>query len=169
MVVEKGKVWKMGHDIDTDQIYPGRYLGITDPSEIGQYAMKGLIVDFHYQIQNEEVIIVAGRNFGCGSSREHAAIALKEAGVKAVIAESFGRIFFRNSINLGLPAVECPEILDLVDDGDELEIRLKNGKIDNITKKKTYEVNILPDAVAEIMFGGGLIEYYRKKIELKEM
>lgn len=160
----KGAVWKVGNDIDTDQIYPGKYLYETDPKKIGQFALAGLLPGFAQQIEDKDVILVAGHNFGCGSSREHAAIALRKAGVKAVVAQSFGRIFFRNAINLGLPVVECGDLYAGAEDGDELLIDLRAGILKNITKGQAYPLGVLPPAVAEIMFGGGLIDYYRRKI-----
>jgi 3-isopropylmalate dehydratase small subunit len=163
-VLASGKVWKIGHDVDTDQIYPGQYLQETDPRKIGEYAMSGLIPGFAEKIQGKSIILVAGENFGCGSSREHAAIGLREAGVKAVIAQSFGRIFFRNAINLGLPVAESAELYDQVSDSDELTLDVSEGVIKNLTKGQEFTVGVLPPVVAEIMFGGGLIEFYKRKI-----
>ncbi|MGI6142398.1 MAG: 3-isopropylmalate dehydratase small subunit [bacterium] len=160
----KGVVWKVGNDVDTDQIYPGKYLYETDPKKIGQFAMAGLLPGFAQQVKDKDVILVAGHNFGCGSSREHAAIALREVGIKAVVAQSFGRIFFRNAINLGLPVVECVELFEQAGNDDELIIDIRAGILKNITKGQEYPVGVLPPEVAEIMFDGGLIEYYRRKI-----
>lgn len=163
-----GVVWKVGHDVDTDQIYPGKYLYETDPKQIGEFAMAGLDPSFARQIKGRTIILVAGHNFGCGSSREHAVIALREAGVKAVVAQSFGRIFFRNAINLGLPVVECVDLFQQVEDGDRLTIDMHEGLLKNLSGKQEFSIGVLPPAVAQIMFGGGLIEYYRQKIAAGE-
>ena len=134
----KGKVFKVGNDIDTDQIYPGRYLYLTSPKEMVIYAMQDTIPDFYNKIKGEDWIIVGGKNFGCGSSREHAPRALLYAGIKAVVAESFGRIFYRNSINVGLPAVKCSGIVKEVQQGSLIQINLKEGLIFLSASRKTY-------------------------------
>ena len=157
----KGKAWKFGNDIDTDIIIPGRYLIYTDEETLSKHCMEGLDPDFSAKC-SEGDFIVAGTNFGCGSSREHAPIALKGAGIKAVIAESFARIFYRNATNVGVPLLEAPGITDLVENGDEIEVDMDNGIIksesgEEITIKK------LPPFMLEILEQGGLIEYLKNK------
>ena len=159
----KGTAWKFGDDIDTDIIVPGRYLIYTDEERLAEHCMEGLDADFDKKCKNGD-FIVAGRNFGCGSSREHAPIAIKGAGISAVIAESFARIFYRNSTNVGVPLLEAPGITDLVQDGDKIEVDMDNGIIrsengDEITFKK------LPPFMLEILEKGGLIEYLKDKRE----
>lgn len=157
----KGKVWKFGNDIDTDIILPGRYLIYTDEERLSEHCMEGLDEDFNEKF-NKGDFIVAGNNFGCGSSREHAPIALKGLGVSAVIAESFARIFYRNSTNVGVPLLEAPGITDLVEEGEEIEVDMEKGTItsqngESITFKK------LPPFMLEILEKGGLIEYLKQK------
>ncbi|WP_303247748.1 3-isopropylmalate dehydratase small subunit [uncultured Methanobrevibacter sp.] len=157
----KGKVWKFGNDIDTDIILPGRYLIYTDEERLSEHCMEGLDEDFNEKF-NKGDFIVAGNNFGCGSSREHAPISLKGLGVSAVIAESFARIFYRNSTNVGVPLLEAPGITDLVEEGEEIEVDMEKGTItsqngESITFKK------LPPFMLEILEKGGLIEYLKQK------
>ena len=159
----KGKVWKFGNDIDTDIILPGRYLIYTDEERLSKHCMEGLDEDFDKKF-NKGDFIVAGNNFGCGSSREHAPIALKGLGVAAVIAESFARIFYRNSTNVGVPLLEAPGITNLVKEGEEIEVDMEKGTItaengESITFKK------LPPFMLEILEKGGLIEYLKQKKE----
>ena len=134
----EGKIFKVGNDIDTDQIYPGRYLYLTLPDEIAVHAMEDIIPDFYKKIEGENWIIVAGKNFGCGSSREHAPRAILCAGIKAVVAESFGRIFYRNSLNVGLPGVKCSDIVKKVQQGSLIQINLKDGLIPCLKKIGKY-------------------------------
>ena len=157
----KGKAWKFGNDIDTDIIVPGRYLIYTDEERLSKHCMEGLDPDFSDKC-NKGDFIVAGTNFGCGSSREHAPIALKGVGVSAVIAESFARIFYRNATNVGVPLLEAPGITDLVENEEEIEVDMEKGIIINkngesITFKK------LPPFMLEILEQGGLIEYLKNK------
>ena len=159
----KGTAWKFGNDIDTDIIIPGRYLIYTDEETLSKHCMKGLDDKFSEKCKKGD-FIVAGTNFGCGSSREHAPIAIKGAGISAVIAESFARIFYRNATNDGVPLLEAPGITDLVKDGDEIEVDMSKGIIkaengDEITFKK------LPPFMLEILEKGGLIEYLKNKRE----
>ncbi|MCD6330852.1 MAG: 3-isopropylmalate dehydratase small subunit [Thermoplasmata archaeon] len=156
----RSKVIKYGDDINTDVIYPGRYLEIIDANEMAKHAMEDLDENFHERVK-EAKIIVAGKNFGCGSSREQAATCLKYAGVEAIVAKSFARIFFRNAINKGLIAIESKDV-DKIDDGDELEIDVENGKIRNLTKNEEYEVKPLPLFLLKIIKAGGLIEYLKE-------
>ncbi len=157
----KGKVWKFGNDIDTDIILPGRYLIYTDEKKLAQHCMEGLDADFNEKF-NIGDFIVAGNNFGCGSSREHAPIALKGIGASAVIAESFARIFYRNSTNVGMPLLEAPGIMDLVNDGDEIEVDMEKGIITS-ENGESIKFKKLPSFMLEILEKGGLIEYLKQK------
>lgn len=154
-----GKVWKFGDDIDTDVIIPGKYLVFNEPEELAKHAFENIRKDFVNSVKRGD-FIVAGRNFGCGSSREHAVLAIKGLGVEAVIAKSFARIFFRNAINSGLMVIECKEV-DRIDEGDEIELDLKNGVIINLTKREKYKFNELPEFLLKIIEAGGLINYCR--------
>lgn len=158
----KGKVFKVGDDIDTDQIYPGRYLYLTLPEEIASHAMEDIIPDFSKKIAGEDWIIVGGKNFGCGSSREHAPRVLLYTGIKAVVAESFGRIFYRNALNVGLPAVKCSGIVKEVQQGSLIQINLKEGLIVLGTSEKTLSIEKFPPQLLAILKSGGLIPYLRK-------
>ena len=157
----KGKAWKFGNDIDTDIIIPGRYLIYTDEETLSQHCMEGLDPDFSEKC-NEGDFIVAGTNFGCGSSREHAPIALKGAGVKAVIAESFARIFYRNATNVGVPLLEAPGISELIQDGEEITVDMENATITS-SNGDSIEFKKLPPFMLEILKQGGLIEYLKNK------
>jgi 3-isopropylmalate/(R)-2-methylmalate dehydratase small subunit len=158
-----GKVFKYGANVDTDAIIPARYLNVSEPIELAQHCMEDIDADFVSRVHKGD-IIVATTNFGCGSSREHAPLAIKAAGVSAVVAKSFARIFFRNAINIGLPLLESPETVDNTDAGDILQIELETGTINNITKGKTYKAKPYPPFMAQIIASGGLVEYTRKKI-----
>jgi len=158
-----GKVVKFGDNVDTDVILPGKYLVLIDPRELAQHAMEGVDITFTEKV-TDGVILVAGKNFGCGSSREQAPLALKYSGVKCVLAESFARIFFRNAINIGLPAVECNGVSNAVDEGDELDVDLEAGEARNLSKDKTLRVNKLPPFILEILLDGGLIENLRRRM-----
>ncbi|UCE15759.1 MAG: 3-isopropylmalate dehydratase small subunit [Candidatus Bathyarchaeota archaeon] len=158
-----GKAIKYGNNVNTDVILPGKYLILTlDPMELAKHAMEGLDPLFFRKAQGG-AIIVAGRNFGCGSSREEAPLALKHAGVSCVLAESFARIFYRNAINLGLPVLECSGVSGKVEDGDELVVNLGTGTIKNRSKNLTLRATQLPEFVMEILGDGGLIEHLRKR------
>lgn len=159
----KGKAWKFGDDIDTDIIIPGRYLVLTDEKELSQHVMEGLDPDFHKKI-NKGDVIVAGKNFGCGSSREHAPLALIGAGISAVVAESFARIFYRNAINLGLPLLESKNITNKVSNGDNIELDMGKGILKNIDSGEEAEVIGLPDFMLGILERGGLIPYLKENI-----
>ena len=158
----KGKVFKIGDDIDTDQIYPGRYLYLTSPEEMAIHAMQDAIPDFYNKIKGEDWIIVGGKNFGCGSSREHAPRAILCAGIKAVVAESFGRIFYRNALNVGLPAVKCSGIVKEVQQGSLIQINLKEGLIFLSASRKTLSIEKFPLQLLSILKSGGLIPYLKK-------
>ena len=157
----KGKIWKYGDDIDTDLIIPGRYLVLTKKEELAEHAMEGIDPKFNKKVKPGD-FIVGGKNFGCGSSREHAPLALQGVGIKCVIAESFARIFYRNSINVGLLLIEAPGISDFVDTEEEITIDTKNGVI-NRTDGKTLSFNELPEFMLDILNSGGLITYLREK------
>ena len=158
----EGKIFKVGNDIDTDQIYPGRYLYLTLPDEIAEHAMEDIIPDFYKKIDGEDWIIVAGKNFGCGSSREHAPRAILCAGIKAVVAESFGRIFYRNAINVGLSIVKCSGIVKKVQQGNLIQVNLKEGLIVLGTSEKTLSIEKFPPQLLNILKSGGLIPYLKK-------
>ena len=160
----KGKVHKYGADINTDVIIPARYLNIYDPVELAKHCMEDLDEDFLNRVEPGD-IVVADTNFGCGSSREHAPMALKAVGVSCVIAKSFARIFFRNSINIGLPLLESDDAVDGTESGDVLEVDLARGEIKNLTKNKTFTASPYPDFMTEIIDSGGLIEYTRKRLK----
>ena len=160
-----GRVWKFGDDVDTDAIVPGRFLILNTPQELAKHAFEGVRPEFKDEVKPGD-IIVAGDNFGCGSSREHAPLALKGAGVRYVIAKSFARIFFRNSINIGVTLLECAEA-GRIAEGDVLEVDEAKGIIKNKTKKETYKIKPLPEFLVEIVRSGGLIEFARKMVEQK--
>jgi len=157
----RGKVWKFGDDINTDLIIAGKYkLSITDFDELSKHAMEAVMPDFAEKVERGD-FIVAGRNFGCGSSREQAPLVLKHLGVAAVIAKSFARIFYRNAINVGLPAVECEDVNDF-QEGDILEVDLTKGYVKNFSKDKVYTVKPVPPELWKILSEGGLVNYVKK-------
>jgi 3-isopropylmalate/(R)-2-methylmalate dehydratase small subunit len=157
-----GRAWKFGDDIDTDAIIPGRYLVINDPLELAEHLFEGVRPEMATQVGKGD-IIVAGENFGCGSSREHAPLALKGAGITAVVAKSFARIFFRNAINIGLPLFICSEV-DGIRDGDSLEIDMAGGVIHNQSRGESYKTTPLPLFLQEIVEAGGLVEYTKRMV-----
>ena len=157
----KGKAWKFGNDIDTDIIVPGRYLIYTDEERLSKHCMEGLDPNFSDKCRKGD-FIVAGTNFGCGSSREHAPIALKGVGVSAVIAESFARIFYRNATNVGVPLLEAPGISELIENEEEIEVDMDEGTITN-SHGDTITFKKLPPFMLEILEQGGLIEYLKNK------
>ena len=159
----KGTAYKVGDHIDTDVIIPARYLNTSDPAELAKYCMIDYDKDFTKKIKAGD-IMVAGINFGCGSSREHAPISIKVAGISCVIAKTFARIFYRNAINIGLPILECPEASEKIEAGDTIEIDLASGKIQNLTKKQTYQAAPFPPFMQELITTGGLIEYTKKSL-----
>jgi 3-isopropylmalate/(R)-2-methylmalate dehydratase small subunit len=158
-----GKVWNFGANIDTDVIIAARYLNSSDPEHLAKYIMEDADPEFPNKLQRGD-IIVAGENFGCGSSREHAPIALKAAGVAAVVAPSFARIFYRNAFNMGLPIFELPESLE-IKEGEEISINLDKGEITNNTTNKTYKFTPIPDFMQELIAVGGLINYAKAEME----
>ncbi len=157
-----GRAWKFGDDIDTDAIIPGRYLVINDPRELAEHLFEGVRPEMAREVRGGDYV-VAGENFGCGSSREQSPLALKGAGVKAVVAKSFARIFFRNSINIGLPLFICPDV-DKIADGSEMEIDMAGGIIENRSRQESYQTTPLPDFLQEIVEAGGLVEYTRQQL-----
>jgi 3-isopropylmalate/(R)-2-methylmalate dehydratase small subunit len=157
----KGRIWTFGDDIDTDIIIPGRYLVLREEKQLAEHLMEGIDPDFHLKVKKGD-IMVAGKNFGCGSSREHAPIALKGAGISAVIAESFARIFYRNSINVGLPLLESRNISKYVNEGDEIEIDMEKGMIKDLNTGGEFEINGLPEFMIGILEEGGLIPYLKE-------
>ncbi|MGB9716288.1 MAG: 3-isopropylmalate dehydratase small subunit [Thermodesulfovibrionales bacterium] len=159
----RGKVWKFGNDIDTDVIIPARYLNTSDPKELAMHVMEGIDSNFPQKIKNGDIII-AGKNFGCGSSREHAPIAIKASGIQAVIAKSFARIFYRNAFNIGLPIFESSEAPEKIKENDEIEIDADSGIIRNLTRKEEYKANPIPSFMQELIKAGGLIEWTRKRL-----
>jgi 3-isopropylmalate/(R)-2-methylmalate dehydratase small subunit len=162
-MIMKGKAHRFGDHIDTDQIIPARYLTTTDPRELAQHCMETADEDFVKRVKPGD-FIVAGVNFGCGSSREHAPISIRGAEVSAVIAKSFARIFFRNSINLGLPVLESPEAVDAIEQGDELEVDLATGKIRDLTTEEVFIAKPYEPFMMDIINAGGLVEYTKKKL-----
>ena len=161
----KGKVHKYGANVDTDAIIPARYMNVSDPTFLGQHCMEGIDSDFLNRVKPGD-IIVATTNLGSGSSREHAPIAIKAAGISCVIAQSFARIFFRNAINIGLPLLECARANE-IEQGDELEVALEKGRIRDITKNKAFRAEPYPDFMLQLISAGGLIEYTKKKLEAR--
>lgn len=153
----EGKVIKYGDNVDTDVIIPARYLNTIDKKELASHCMEDLDATFTSRVQDGD-IMVAGYNFGCGSSREHAPIAIKEIGIALVIAKSFARIFYRNSINIGLPIIECPEAVDAISEGDKLKADMDAGVIYNLTTGEEYKAEPFPAFIQEIITTGGLIE-----------
>lgn len=157
-----GIVHKFGDNVDTDVIIPARYLNVPDPEELAKHCMEDIDKDFANKV-NKGDIIVATKNFGCGSSREHAPISIKASGVSCVIAETFARIFYRNSINIGLPIIECKEASEKIDKGDEVEIDFDTGVIYNITKNEKYQGQAFPEFMQKIIKAEGLVNYINNK------
>ena len=159
----KGQVHKYGANVDTDVIIPARYLNVSEPSELAKHCMEDIDPQFVKKMKRGD-IIVADANFGCGSSREHAPLAIKTAGVSCVIAKSFARIFFRNSINIGLPLLESLEAVENTKDGDILEVELSTGKIANMTSGKIFTAKPYPEFMSELISAGGLVEYTKSTL-----
>ncbi|MDK2888430.1 MAG: 3-isopropylmalate/(R)-2-methylmalate dehydratase small subunit [Thermoanaerobacter sp.] len=160
----RGKAWKFGDDIDTDAIIPARYLNTSDPQELAAHCMEDADPSFAGKVQPGD-IIVAGKNFGCGSSREHAPIAIKAAGVSCVIAASFARIFYRNAFNIGLPIFESPEAAAKIREGDEVMVDVESGTITNLTRREQYRATPVPPFMQEIIAAGGLINYVARRLK----
>lgn len=159
----KGKVHKYGANVDTDVIIPGRYLEISDAKELGKHCMEDIDSEFVKKVQAGD-IIVAGTNFGSGSSREHAVVAIKGSGVGCVIAKSFARIFYRNAINIGLPILESEEAVDGIKDGDIVEVDLAQGEIVNVSREKRFQAKAYPDFIMQFISAGGLVEHTRRRL-----
>ena len=164
-MILKGKVWKFGINIDTDAIIPARYLNTSDPEELAKHVMEDADKDFPTKVKAGD-LIVAEANFGCGSSREHAPIALKAAGIQAVVAGSFARIFYRNAFNIGLPIFESEEASSKISEGDEIEVDADKGIIKNVTKGEEYTAKPIPPFMQELISAGGLIEWTKKRIKV---
>lgn len=159
----KGRVHKYGANVDTDAIVPARYLNVSEPSELARHCMEDIDRDF-VSVASEGDIIMATTNFGCGSSREHAPLAIKAAGISCVIAKTFARIFFRNAINIGLPLLECEQAVDGTESGDILEIDISSGEIKNISRGNTFYATPYPEFMAGLISSGGLIEFTKKRL-----
>lgn len=158
----KGRVFKYGDNVDTDVIIPARYLNSSDPAELATHCMEDIDKDFVKNVSKGD-IMVANKNFGCGSSREHAPIAIKAAGISCVIAETFARIFYRNAINIGLPIIECPQAAKAIEAGDEVEIDFDTGVITDITKGASYKGQAFPPFMQKIIAAEGLVNYINNK------
>jgi 3-isopropylmalate/(R)-2-methylmalate dehydratase small subunit len=160
----EGQAWKFGDDVNTDEIIPARYLNTIDPQELAAHCMEDADAGFAAKVRPGDVI-VAGSNFGCGSSREHAPIAIKAAGVSCVVAKTFARIFFRNAINTGLPIIQSPEAAEEIQPGDRLAIDLAGGTLRNLTQNKTYAVPPFPKAMQDIIAAGGLMNFVKQSMK----
>ena len=161
-----GKVHKYGANVDTDAIVPARYLNISDPAGLAKHCMEGIDTQFVQMVRSGD-IVVAETNFGCGSSREHAPLAIKASGISCVIARSFARIFFRNAINIGLPILECDEAVEGTQPGDILEVELETGAIKNVTRGRVFQAKPYPEFMLELIVAGGLIEHTRRRLKAK--
>lgn len=159
-----GRVFKYGDNVDTDVIIPARYLNTSDPKELAAHCMEDIDLDFAREVKEGD-IIVANKNFGCGSSREHAPIAIKESGISCVIASTFARIFYRNAINIGLPILECDQAVKSIDAGDKLEVNFDTGVIRNLTRNEEYQGEAFPEFMQKIINSNGLIGYIKNSQE----
>ncbi len=161
-MIFKGRAWRFGDDINTDEIIPAKYLVTTDAKELGAHCLEGIDAEFSKKISKGD-IIVAGKNFGCGSSREHAPLSIKGCGISCIIAESFARIFFRNCINMGLPIFESKEAARGIEIGDEIEVDAAKGEIKNLTKGEVYKAKPMPEFMQELIKAGGLMNWVSSK------
>ncbi len=161
-MIVSGKVFKYGDNVDTDVIIPARYLNVSDPVELASHCMEDIDLDFVKNVKPGD-IMVAGKNFGCGSSREHAPIAIKQSGISVVIARTYARIFYRNAINTGLAIIECDEAVDGINAGDDVEVDFDTGVITNKTKNETYKGQPFPAFIQGIISAGGLLKYMNEK------
>lgn len=159
----EGKAFKFGDDIDTDAIIPARHMNTSEPEELAKHCMEDADPDFVNKVEKGD-IIVAGKNFGCGSSREHAPIAIKYAGVSCVIAKSYARIFYRNAINIGLPIFESPEGAEAIEEGNRVQVNADTGVITNLTTGETYQAKPFPDFMQQLIEAGGLMAYVKEKV-----
>jgi len=162
-MIFRGRVWKFGDDVDTDVIIPVQYTTGTDPKEMAEHCLEGLDPDFCRKVHAGD-IIVAGKNFGCGSSREPAPMAIKGAGISCIIAGSFARIFYRNAFNIGLPLLECPEAQTYIEGGDEVEVDLDSGTIVNLSRGKTLQAKAIPQFMQELIRDGGLMKHIARTL-----
>ena len=162
MKAAHGRVFKYGDNVDTDVIIPARYLNSSDPKELATHCMEDIDKDFVNNVKSGD-IMVANKNFGCGSSREHAPLAIKTAGISCVIAKTFARIFYRNAINIGLPILECEAASEAIEAGDEVQVDFNTGIITNITKNETYQAEPFPEFIQEIIKAGGLMKSIKNK------
>ena len=162
-MINKGNAIKYGDNVDTDVIIPARYLNTSDPKELAVHCMEDLDKDFTSKVKDGDIII-GGFNFGCGSSREHAPIAIKASGISLVIAKSFARIFYRNAINIGLAIIECPEAVDRISDGDDVEVDLDTGVITDKTTGETFSTEPFPEFIQNLIANGGLVESIKKGV-----
>lgn len=160
----EGRIWKFGSDVDTDAIIPARYLNQSDPNELAKHVMEDERPEFPKSVSKGDILL-AGKNFGCGSSREHAPLALKASGISCIIAESFARIFYRNSLNLGLPLLESKEASEGINDGDIVRVDISSGEIFDITQGKRFFSKPIPPFMQELIQDGGLIPYLRKRLK----
>ncbi len=163
-MVIQGRVWKLGDNVDTDQLLPGRYLSLTDPAALASHCLEDLRPGFSQQVRPGDVL-VAGENMGCGSSREHAPLALKTLGISCLVASSFARIFFRNAINLGLPALASPEAVSGLEEGDLVQIGLSTGRIENLSRPSSWSAPPLPRFLAEVIDAGGMTAFVRRQMQ----
>lgn len=163
MILE-GKAWRYGRNIDTDVIIPARYLALTDPAELGAHCMEDLDPKFAGRVREGD-LIVAEENFGSGSSREHAPLAIKGCGISCVIASSFARIFYRNAINVGLPILECPQAVDDIGRGDRLRVDLEKGTVENLRTGNTFQAQPFPEFMREIISRGDLVQYVKSRLQ----
>ncbi|QEK11631.1 3-isopropylmalate dehydratase small subunit [Crassaminicella thermophila] len=161
---KKGYVFKYGDNVDTDVIIPARYLNTSDPAELAKYCMEDIDANFSKKVKKGD-IIVAGKNFGCGSSREHAPIAIKASGISCVIASTFARIFYRNAFNIGLPILECEQAVKSIEAEDEIEVDFETGEIFNITKNESYQAEPFPPFIQEIIKNDGLVNYVKQQLK----
>ena len=164
-MILKGKVHRYGDNVDTDVIIPARYLNTSDPDELAAHCMEDIDADFVKKVKPGD-IIVADENFGCGSSREHAPISIKASGVSCVIAKTFARIFYRNAINIGLPILQCPEAVDAIKAGEEVEVDTTTGQITNLSTGATFQAMPFPEFMQNLITAGGLINYAREKVKI---
>ncbi len=167
-MILKGRVYKYGADVNTDVIIPARYLSLSEPSELAEHCMEDIDKKFIKKVKPGD-IIMATTNFGCGSSREHAPLAIKAAGISCVIARSFARIFFRNAVNIGLPLLECDDAVAQTEAGGILEVDLSSGQIKNLTNGVTFTARPYPDFMAELISAGGLIEYTKQRLASRRL
>ena len=158
----EGRIWKFGSDVDTDAIIPARYLNQSDPKELAKHVMEEERPDFLREVKKGDILL-ADKNFGCGSSREHAPLALKAAGVSCIVARTFARIFYRNSLNLGLPLLESPEASEGIKDGDRVQVNLNTGEIFDLTQNRKFQAKPIPAFMQDLLRDGGLISHLRKE------